>query len=79
MLKFFTRLEKTRNFVLFLFAILMVGSLVFFYTPARNDATVANLAQSTETVASVSFAVYTHLLFGWTQKWRGPAPELSCA
>lgn len=53
MLKFFTRLEKTRNFVLFLFAIVMVGSLVFFYTPSRN-AVSANLAQSDETVASVA-------------------------
>jgi len=53
MLKFFTRLEKTRNFVLFLFAILMVGSLVFFYTPSRNTYT-ANLSQSEETVASVA-------------------------
>lgn len=53
MLKFFTRLEKTRNFVLFLFAIVMVGSLVFFYTPSNNLVS-ANLAQSDETVASVS-------------------------
>jgi peptidyl-prolyl cis-trans isomerase D len=53
MLKFFNRLEKTRNFVLFLFAILMVGSLVFFYTPARNTYT-ANLSQSEQAVASVS-------------------------
>ncbi|CAN5352154.1 peptidylprolyl isomerase [soil metagenome] len=53
MLKFFNRLEKTRNFVLLIFSILMVGSLVFFYTPARNTYT-ANLAQSGETVASVS-------------------------
>ena len=53
MLKFFTRLEKTRNFVLLVFAILMVGSLVFFYTPARNTYT-ANLSASNETVASVS-------------------------
>ncbi len=53
MLKFFNRLEKTRNFVLLIFAILMVGSLVFFYTPARNTYT-ANLAQSEEPVASVS-------------------------
>jgi peptidyl-prolyl cis-trans isomerase D len=53
MLKFFTRLEKTRNFVLFLFAVVMVGSLVFFYTPARNTYT-ANLAQSDETAASVA-------------------------
>lgn len=53
MLKFFNRLEKTRNFVLLLFAILMVGSLVFFYTPTRDTAT-ANMAQSDETAASVS-------------------------
>jgi len=53
MLRFFTRLEKTRNIVLFLFAILMVGSLVFFYTPASNT-TLANLSQSGETAASVS-------------------------
>ncbi len=53
MLKFFNRLEKTRNFVLLIFAILMVGSLVFFYTPARNTYT-ANLSQSDETVATVS-------------------------
>ncbi|MEQ1645714.1 MAG: SurA N-terminal domain-containing protein, partial [Pyrinomonadaceae bacterium] len=53
MLKFFTRLEKTRNFVLLLFAILMVGSLVFFYTPSSNT-TLANLSQSEEVAASVS-------------------------
>lgn len=53
MLKFFNRLEKTRNFVLLIFAILMVGSLVFFYTPARNAYT-TNLSQSDETVATVS-------------------------
>ena len=53
MLRFFTRLEKTRNFVLFLFAILMVGSLVFFYTPQSNTS-LANLSKSEETAASVS-------------------------
>ncbi len=53
MLKFFTRLEKTRNFLLFLVAAVMVGSLVFFYTPSSN-VSLANLAQSNETVASVS-------------------------
>ncbi len=53
MLKFFSRLERTRNFFLFGFAILMVGSLVFFYTPARNTYT-ANLLHSEEPVASVS-------------------------
>ena len=53
MLKLFKRLEKTRNFVLLLFAVVMVASLVFFYTPASNTV-VANLAQSDETVASVA-------------------------
>ncbi len=53
MLKFFTRLEKTRNFVLLLFAVVMVVSLVLFYAPSRN-AVQANLAQSDETVASVA-------------------------
>jgi len=52
MLKFFNRLEKTRNFVLLVFAILMVGSLVFFYTPARNTFT-TNLSTSDEAAAKV--------------------------
>jgi peptidyl-prolyl cis-trans isomerase D len=53
MLKFITRLEKTRNFVLLVFAVLMVGSLVFFYSPARNNVTVAPI-NSNETAATVS-------------------------
>jgi peptidyl-prolyl cis-trans isomerase D len=52
MLKFFNRLEKTRNFVLLIFSVLMVASLVLFYSPARNTVT-ANLARSEETAASV--------------------------
>src|SRR5436189_1519324 len=53
MLKFFNRVERTRNFVLFLFAILMVLGLVLFYTPVRNQYQ-ANLQHSEETAASVS-------------------------
>ena len=53
MLKFITRLEKTRNFVLLVFAVLMVGSLVFFYSPTRNGVTVAPI-NNTETAATVS-------------------------
>ena len=52
MLKFFTRLEKTRNFVMLLFAVLMVASLVFFYAPTTNNVS-ANLARSDETAAKV--------------------------
>lgn len=58
MLKLFNRLEKTRNFVLLLFAVLMVASLVFFYAPTRGDIT-ANPAQSSETAATVSGEVIT--------------------
>ncbi len=53
MLKFFSRLEKTRNFVLLIFAIIMVASLVLFYAPARNTDLQANLTRSTETAAKV--------------------------
>ncbi|MFL6467069.1 MAG: SurA N-terminal domain-containing protein [Pyrinomonadaceae bacterium] len=52
MLKFITRLEKTRNFVLLVFAVLMVGSLVFFYSPTRGNLNV-NPGLSTETAATV--------------------------
>ena len=52
MLKFFNRLEKTRNFVLLLFAILMVLSLVLFYKP--NAGSIADsMGSSTETAAKV--------------------------
>jgi peptidyl-prolyl cis-trans isomerase D len=53
MLKFITRLERTRNFVLLVFAVLMVGSLVFFYAPTRGDLGV-NPVNSSETAATVS-------------------------
>lgn len=53
MLKFFNRLERTRNFVLLIFAIIMVASLVFFWTPSRGDLGGANLGRSGETAASV--------------------------
>ena len=53
MLKFFTRLERTRNVLLIIIAVLMVASLILFYAPTPN-AVGANLARSEETVASVS-------------------------
>lgn len=53
MLKFFSRLEKTRNFVLLAFAILMVVSLVFFYAPS-NSGLANNLERSDEAVAKVA-------------------------
>ncbi|HLM00545.1 MAG TPA: peptidyl-prolyl cis-trans isomerase [Pyrinomonadaceae bacterium] len=54
MLKFFSRLEKTRNFVILLFALLLVASMVFvgasiFGTQTSGSAS----AGSTETVARV--------------------------
>ena len=53
MLKFFTRLEKTRNFVLMLFAVIMVASLVLFYKPS-DPALGADLSRSEDTAAKVS-------------------------
>ena len=53
MLKFFNRLEKTRNFVLLVFGILMVLSLVLFYAPTRNNFS-ENLSRSEETAAKVA-------------------------
>ncbi|HEY0426250.1 MAG TPA: peptidylprolyl isomerase [Pyrinomonadaceae bacterium] len=55
MLKFFNRLEKTRNFVILIFALLLVFSMVFFgarmyeSTPADSKVSV----RSTETLAEV--------------------------
>ena len=53
MLKFFNRLEKTRNFVLLVFGILMVLSLVLFYAPTRNNFN-ENVSRSEETAAKVA-------------------------
>ncbi|MEP7037022.1 MAG: peptidylprolyl isomerase [Acidobacteriota bacterium] len=52
MLKFFKRMERTRNAVLLVFSILMVASLILFYapTPSNND---ADLVRDTTTVADV--------------------------
>lgn len=52
MLKFFSRMERTRNFVLLVFAILMVLSLVLFYAPAPN-ANQNNLIRDETAVAKV--------------------------
>ncbi|CAN5729085.1 hypothetical protein BH24ACI3_BH24ACI3_11640 [soil metagenome] len=53
MLRFISRLERTRSFVLLAFAVVMVASLVFFYAPTQGDI-VSNLTQSSETAASVA-------------------------
>ncbi len=58
MLKFFSRLERTRNFFLILVAVLMVASLVLFYAPSR-DGVQNNMTASTETAAKVGSEVVT--------------------
>ncbi len=58
MLKFFSRLERTRNFVLLIFAIVMVASLVFFYAPTSSDVQ-TNLARSEEAAAVVASETIT--------------------
>lgn len=53
MLKFFNRLEKTRNFFILIFGVLMVASLVFWGgSGIRSNATV-DPSRSTETAAKV--------------------------
>ena len=52
MLKFFKRMERTRNFVLLFFAILMALSLILFYAPTRGGLN-NNLTTNEETVATV--------------------------
>lgn len=47
-------MERTRNFVLILFAVIMVASLVLFYKPAPDNTLGADLSQSEETAATVS-------------------------
>lgn len=75
MLKFFSRLERTRNFVLLLFAILMVTSLVLFYAPTRNTS-LENPTRSTETVAKVgSESVTAGELATINQLYRGAIPS----
>ena len=55
MLKFFNRLEKTRNFFILIFAVLMVASLVFWGgSGIRSTNAGADPSRSTEAAASVS-------------------------
>ncbi len=51
MLKFFKKMERTRNFILLIFAIVLVGSLVVLYAPTRDRQ--ADLGRSTEIAAKV--------------------------
>src|SRR3982750_4335421 len=51
MLKFLSKMERTRSLIIVGFAILMAVSLVVFYAPGRNSTTRANTG--TEVVASV--------------------------
>ncbi|HLL71274.1 MAG TPA: SurA N-terminal domain-containing protein [Pyrinomonadaceae bacterium] len=53
MLKQFSRMERTRNWLIVTFAILMGVSLVLFYAPGRNQVN-ANPATNTEVLAQVN-------------------------
>jgi peptidyl-prolyl cis-trans isomerase D len=52
MLKFFSRLERTRGLIIVIFAVMMAVSLVIFYAPGRNSAN-ATPASSNEVLAKV--------------------------
>jgi peptidyl-prolyl cis-trans isomerase D len=58
MLKFFSRLEKTRNVIIMLFGILVIAGMVLFYAPQQSGRLV-NLNFSDETVAKVGNGVIT--------------------
>src|SRR5262245_32486925 len=58
MLKFFSRLEKTRNVIILFFAVLVISGMVLFYAPHQGGAG-ASLAFSSETAASVGSGVVT--------------------
>jgi len=53
MLKALSRLERTRNIVILLFAILMAVSLVIFYAPGRRSSSGIDPSKNTEVVAKV--------------------------
>ncbi|MGI8470081.1 MAG: peptidyl-prolyl cis-trans isomerase [Pyrinomonadaceae bacterium] len=57
MLKFFSRLERTRNFVLIVFAVIMALSLVLFYAPHNTQP--VDLTGSNETAAKVGSSKIT--------------------
>ncbi len=54
MLKFFKRLEKTRNFFILIFAVVMVASLVFWGGSGISSNLTVDPSRSTETAASVN-------------------------
>ncbi|HVG34457.1 MAG TPA: SurA N-terminal domain-containing protein [Pyrinomonadaceae bacterium] len=53
MLKFFSRVERTRNLIIIGFAFIMAASLVLFYAPGRNSS-VAAPASNNEVLATVN-------------------------
>ncbi len=58
MLKFFKRMERTRNAVLLVFSIVMVASLILFYAPTPSGSE-ADLLRDTTTVAEVGNSYVT--------------------
>jgi peptidyl-prolyl cis-trans isomerase D len=58
MLKFFSRLEKTRNVIILLFAVLVIFGMVFFYAPHQST-NGTRLTRSEETAATVGSGTVT--------------------
>src|ERR1700755_276197 len=58
MLKFFSRLERTRNIIISLFGALVILGMVLFYAPHQGGRT-TRLSQSDETAATVGSGVVT--------------------
>lgn len=58
MLKFFSRMEKTRNLVIIIFALLLIASMVFFLNPQQGGVQ-PNLTVSDEAAAVVGSSTVT--------------------
>jgi len=58
MLKFFSRLERTRNVIILLFAVLVIFGMVFFYAPHQGGSQ-TRLSMSDEKAAVVGSGVVT--------------------
>lgn len=48
MLRFFSKFQRSRNFILLLFCLILLVGLIVFYIPSRNIVDNPNLAASTD-------------------------------
>src|SRR5438270_9545151 len=74
MLKYLSRMERTRSLIIVGFAVLMAVSLVVFYAPGRNSAAVAS--PETEVLATVGSDDITLADLNGTLASQGADPSM---